>query len=616
VTTFAVQASHLTYDPQARLVYATVGGSAPSYPNTVVSIDPTTNAVVGSVPIGSNPDSLALSGDSSTLWVGLDGAEAMRKLTLGTSPVAGPLVHTSANTAFGPLMVLPGSATSVVASVGSTVAIFDDGVPRANTSTSVTALAAGPAGLVFGIGQQGLGLLQVSASGLARAPYGGLDGAGTIIYSNGRLYGSTGVVMDVTNLATPTRLGQFAHAGPIALRSNQHLLMLTIDNTVQNPPPTLRMYAMDDSFAQTAAVALPSSLSQTSPTLYYDLVYAGADAAAFIVEPTSVGATNSVAIVHAPFVASETSGAGGGGGAGGAGGIGGAGGSTVTLVPVVSSSLDSPTKLTSGPDGNLWVTEGGRIGRMTMSGVATDFLIPTAGADSWFITTGPDGNLWFTENVAHRVGRLTTAGAFTEFAAPGVDLAGITAGPDGALWFAERASGRICRMTTDGATNEFPMPTFTSMPFGIAAGPDGNLWVTESNAAKVARLTTAGVFTEFTISAGGAGAAITAGPDGNLWFVQPNAGGVCRLTTAGAITCFTVPPPTSGVPVELMGITVGHDQNLWVAAFAQSSIWRVTPAGAITAFPGASAQDIAAGSDGNLWLATTGGTAGLTRVTP
>ena len=96
--------------------------------------------------------------------------------------------------------------------------------------------------------------------------------------------------------------------------------------------------------------------------------------------------------------------------------------------------------------------------------------------------------------------------------------------------------------------------------------------------------------------------------------MQPNAG-VCRLTTAGGITYFTVPPETAGVPVELLGITVGHVQNLWVAGFAVNSIWRVTPTGTITAFPGISAQDIAAGPDGNLWLAPAGGSS-LTALRP
>ena len=46
------------------------------------------------IPIGSDPRALALSDDGATLWVGIDGAHAFRKVTMGsTPPVVGPLIH-------------------------------------------------------------------------------------------------------------------------------------------------------------------------------------------------------------------------------------------------------------------------------------------------------------------------------------------------------------------------------------------------------------------------------------------------------------------------------------------------------------------------------------------
>jgi hypothetical protein len=286
----------------------------------VVFIDPTTNAVVQNVPIGSDPDFLALSADGSTLWVGIDGAQAMRKLTLSSPPMVGPFVRTSPNGPFGPLVVLPGTATSVVASVPSaaesllgSIAVFDDGVQRtATVNVPSSVLAAGPPNVVFGMQTLGVTVLQVSAGGIVQQPYGGLEGAGEILYANGRLYGNTGVVMDVTNLARPTRRGQFPYEGPIALRDAQHLLMLTADNSF--PPlngPTLRVLAMDDSFGQTGAVTLPLAVAPMSTTLLGDLVYAGDDAAAFIVAP--LDGPTSITIVHDPLVATEV-----GGGTGGA----------------------------------------------------------------------------------------------------------------------------------------------------------------------------------------------------------------------------------------------------------------------------------------------------------
>jgi virginiamycin B lyase len=68
----------------------------------------------------------------------------------------------------------------------------------------------------------------------------------------------------------------------------------------------------------------------------------------------------------------------------------------------------------AGPDGNLWftyedfTTGACDIGRITTSGIATLFPIPTANSGPTDITAGPDGNVWFTEAVGN-VGRITTS---------------------------------------------------------------------------------------------------------------------------------------------------------------------------------------------------------------
>ncbi|MDQ2979946.1 MAG: hypothetical protein M3R62_12065, partial [Acidobacteriota bacterium] len=69
--------------------------------------------------------------------------------------------------------------------------------------------------------------------------------------------------------------------------------------------------------------------------------------------------------------------------------------------------------IAAGPDGNIWFTEdnANKIGRVTPSGVVTEFSIPTARSGPDSITRGSDGNLWFTEGNAGKIGRITTAGA-------------------------------------------------------------------------------------------------------------------------------------------------------------------------------------------------------------
>src|SRR2546423_404168 len=121
-----------------------------------------------------------------------------------------------------------------------------------------------------------------------------------------------------------------------------------------------------------------------------------------------------------------------------------------------------PYQIVAGPDGNLWFTElgGNQIGRITTAGAVTEFPIPTVGdtiCTSGFpagtcpegITVGLDGNLWFVEAGANQVGKITTTGVISEYPIPtaGSNPVDIAAGPDGSLWFTEYIANKIGRLT-------------------------------------------------------------------------------------------------------------------------------------------------------------------------
>ena len=80
----------------------------------------------------------------------------------------------------------------------------------------------------------------------------------------------------------------------------------------------------------------------------------------------------------------------------------------ITEFPIPTAA-SQPWWITAGPDGNLWFTEqnGNKIGRITPGGTITEFTIPTAGSRPYDIATGPDGNLWFTENGGSKIGRIS-----------------------------------------------------------------------------------------------------------------------------------------------------------------------------------------------------------------
>jgi len=78
--------------------------------------------------------------------------------------------------------------------------------------------------------------------------------------------------------------------------------------------------------------------------------------------------------------------------------------------PAANSAVQS---LTSGPDGALWYIDwqANKVGRITLSGIANEYLVPTSSAEPWSIVAGPDGAMWFTERNSSggppKIGRIT-----------------------------------------------------------------------------------------------------------------------------------------------------------------------------------------------------------------
>jgi streptogramin lyase len=282
--------------------------------------------------------------------------------------------------------------------------------------------------------------------------------------------------------------------------------------------------------------------------------------------------------------------------------------------------------IVAGPDGNLWFTEGARIGRITPGGSITEFARPTSDNTPGGIVAGPDGNLWFIEQTANALGRITPQGVVTQFPLPPGDSSPVdlAAGPDGALWYTRSPNsgaagsgppntgtpGLIGRMTLSGTATEFtlpapPAPRPPAQPRDIVAGPDGALWFdtgvpngVASGNSWIGRITTSGqasiVYTP-DLKALVSIADIAVGPDHTLWFTQmsntintsgspgtaPFVGSIGRLTPSGDATLFPLPSSVSSTPAA---ITAGPDGALWFAA-ASGKIGRITTSGQVTSFP-------------------------------
>ena len=119
IQSLPISTNDLVFDPTRGVLYATMNATAGAGGNSVLTIDPASATVTGSLFVGSNPNALAITDDGSALYVGVDGAYSVCRVDLASMTV-GPFVslgsnNISARTA-GQIAVVPGSPTQYVVS--------------------------------------------------------------------------------------------------------------------------------------------------------------------------------------------------------------------------------------------------------------------------------------------------------------------------------------------------------------------------------------------------------------------------------------------------------------------------------------------------------------------
>ena len=232
-----IQNNAMALDPANGLLYISVPSSAGApYGNSVVPVDPATGVLGNPIYVGSEPDKLAISSDGSTLWVGLDGASAVRQVNLqtGTAGMQFSLGDNTGTYEYPPVVhaiaVLPGSPNSIVASVATNnglyedlLTIYDSGVARTNqvpleTIASLPAIFVSPtkAEVYATSYETGYQVFSYNSSGLSHlagntgtsnfsVPYGT-----AVQVDNGQAYLDTGVALGAE---TGTLLGTFYSSG-------------------------------------------------------------------------------------------------------------------------------------------------------------------------------------------------------------------------------------------------------------------------------------------------------------------------------------------------------------------------------------------------------------------
>lgn len=243
VVTLNIKANDLVYDKVTDRIYACLAPSNGSVGNSIGVINPNTYSLELTIPIGSDPNVMAISDDGQKIYVGFSGSSTVRKFDV---PSLTPEIQFSLGNDqfFGPLFaedieVLPGNPNSIAVSRmvpgfsprHQGVAIYDNGVIRTATTQSHTGSNKieflYPTGLI-GINNEttefGLRTITVTPAGVSQTGVFNNMVPGfsqDFILWKGKAYMHSGRVVDCT--LSPFIAGQFSGvSGPVAFDSTQN----------------------------------------------------------------------------------------------------------------------------------------------------------------------------------------------------------------------------------------------------------------------------------------------------------------------------------------------------------------------------------------------------------
>lgn len=262
-----LRVSNLVADPYAGRIYAATPADAGPAGNSIVSIDPVTGAVGPPLLVGSSPRALAVSSDGQHLYVGLDGATAVRQVDLA-SHTAGPLyplqrVRIDGTAEYARVIVpLPGSPGSLLVGQSTRImgvdafylAVYDQGVMRpARPLQWFDSVVMVDATTVIATSGTRLTKLEIDASGLTeRSIYDVPIVPKLTAASGGEIYAVDGRVYDAASMIERRKFGL---SGP-TLRVN------ALPMADQG-----RLYSLANGFLELYSLATTDLLSRTAMPL-------------------------------------------------------------------------------------------------------------------------------------------------------------------------------------------------------------------------------------------------------------------------------------------------------------------------------------------------------------
>jgi trimeric autotransporter adhesin len=213
ITVLDLPANDLIWDPYAQQIYASLPSSYGSKGNSIAVIDPLSGKVRGYYFVGSEPNQLALSSDSSYLYVGLNGNGSVERLRLpGFTPdiniSLGSSEYGGLNTALN-LQVYPTDPHSFAVAEGSEECCGNSGLyfytnktqlSNSVTNSAINDIVFADSATLYGFDQGTLSQVAVNSSGgTVSNQWDGLVEGDTIAYAAGLIYGSNGQVLNPKN---------------------------------------------------------------------------------------------------------------------------------------------------------------------------------------------------------------------------------------------------------------------------------------------------------------------------------------------------------------------------------------------------------------------------------
>lgn len=235
VLALTVQTTDMVYDPVSDRLYASLSGNASSTGNSIVIINPATDGIEATIPVGSQPTKLALSDDGTALYIYLDGSKSIVRFDIPSKKVGVPfeLVSKSSLNQYKvtDMAVAPGHPELLAVSGGGqeglqNVSIYQNGIalpgsPPFYSAAPLIAFGADSTRIfavsdfVYRLSVTNLGASIEDSRRILNF------GSGRIQFANGRLYTGSGEVYDGNTLEqigvikpTNTNSNSTAHAYP------------------------------------------------------------------------------------------------------------------------------------------------------------------------------------------------------------------------------------------------------------------------------------------------------------------------------------------------------------------------------------------------------------------